>query len=252
MLSGCRADDGDENPEPISAYETEPEPAIEEVEEVGPVALELGEGYIDTSDWCPNFVQTLRDYEGGALFYGEYLIREQAAGVTELTGHMMHNRGITSLEGIQYFTGLTNLELFRNQLTTLDVSGPPALEELVAWNNQLTALDVSNNPALRILDVVNLPMISFDDDYEPEQGNNRLTALDISNNPVLEVLNIMNNYLTTLDVSNNTSLRSVDVSGNNMSDPDDVIGWQEIELTLADGGWLGLPGGMGDFLYFWP
>ncbi|MDE7456764.1 MAG: leucine-rich repeat domain-containing protein, partial [Prevotella sp.] len=58
------------------------------------------------------------------------------------------DKGISSLQGIEYFTALTWLYCNNNQLTVLDVSKNTALTKLYCSNNQLTVLDVSKNTAL--------------------------------------------------------------------------------------------------------
>ena len=73
---------------------------------------------------------------------------EEIAGITSIN---VGSKYISSLEGIQYFTALTMLQCYNNQLTTLDVSGCTALTGLSCYGNQLTALDVSNNAALKTL-----------------------------------------------------------------------------------------------------
>ena len=107
---------------------------------------------------------------------------------------------ISSLEGIEYFTALTDLYCSNNNLTTLDVSNNTALEFLVCGDNNLTTLDVSNNTALTDLVC----------------SNNNLTTLDVSNNTVLESLSCYDNNLTTLDVSN-FALEFLLCWGNNIS-----------------------------------
>ncbi len=120
------------------------------------------------------------------------LSSSEAAKVTRMdVGSVNYN--ISSLEGIEYFTGLTYLDCQGNQLTALDVSNNPALTELYCYSNKLTALDVSNNPALTVLWCY----------------NNKFTALDVSNNPALTVLWCNHNQLTGLDVSNNTALTNL-------------------------------------------
>ena len=109
------------------------------------------------------------------------------AAVTELD---LSNKGLTDLGGIEYFTGLTKLNLRDNSLTALDVTKNTALTDLDCTGNQLTAIDVSNNTEL-----VNLNL-----------QNNRLTALDVSKNTKLQFLNCNNSSIGTLDVSKNTEL----------------------------------------------
>ena len=100
------------------------------------------------------------------------------------------NNGITSLKGIEYFTALTELFCYGNQLTSLDLSKNTALEFLQCPTNLLTSLDVSKNTALTSLYC----------------GLNELTSLDLSKNTALEFLYCSYNQLTSLDVSQNTEL----------------------------------------------
>ena len=121
----------------------------------------------------------------------------------------VHNRGISSLVGIEYFVNLLGLVCdYNHQITDIDVSNNTALEKLWCEYNSLTSLDVSNNMALQDLRCT----------------SNELTSLDVSNNTALEVLYCTENTLTSLDVSNNknlldlicdsTALASLDVSNN--------------------------------------
>lgn len=76
------------------------------------------------------------------------LTEDEINGVTTIE---LNNKQISSLKGIEYFTALTQLECYDNQLTTLDVSKNTALTELRCHNNQLTTLDVSKNTSLTLL-----------------------------------------------------------------------------------------------------
>jgi len=136
------------------------------------------------------------------------IYKSDVSGITELD---FNNSLISSLTGIEYFTALTRLSCWGNQLTTLDVSHNTALTYLDCSYNQLTMLDVSNNPALTYLTC----------------DNNRLTMLDVSNNPELTKLECWSNQLTALDVSNSPALRTLQCEINKMSDTTiEVKGWQ--------------------------
>jgi Leucine-rich repeat (LRR) protein len=63
----------------------------------------------------------------------------------------VHDKNISDLTGIEYFTELTELNCSSNELATLDITKNLALEELSCSNNKLTVLDVSNNTALTTL-----------------------------------------------------------------------------------------------------
>ena len=121
------------------------------------------------------------------------------------------NNGITSLKGIEYFTALTELFCYGNQLTSLDLSKNTALTRLVCLENQLTSLDVSKNTALEYLDCSINQLTSLDVSKNTALtslycGLNELTSLDLSKNTALEFLYCSYNQLTSLDVSQNTEL----------------------------------------------
>ncbi|MBO4826393.1 MAG: leucine-rich repeat domain-containing protein, partial [Prevotella sp.] len=92
---------------------------------------------------------------------------------------------------------LTNLNCYRNLLTSLDVSKNTALTVLNCGINQLKNLDVSKNTALTELSCI------FDN----------LTTLDVSKNTALMVLSCAANLLTTIDVSKNIALTELICGG---------------------------------------
>lgn len=47
----------------------------------------------------------------------------------------VYNKGIISLKGVEFFTALTNLSCYRNQLTALDVSKNTALRTLECYSH---------------------------------------------------------------------------------------------------------------------
>jgi Leucine-rich repeat (LRR) protein len=87
--------------------------------------------------------------------------------------------GITSLEGIEYFTALEYLSVEKNDLTSLDVSSLQSLTHLSCGNNKLEELDVSHNPSLEVI----------------RCWRNKLTSLDLSNNPLVSYLDVRENNL---------------------------------------------------------
>ena len=142
---------------------------------------------------------------------------------------------ISSLNGIEYFTGLTQLACYNTQLRTLDISKNTALTSLWCGCNKLTTLDVSKNTALTYLDFTSNYLKTLDIsknkaltylDFASNQlttldisknkalislacGSNQLKTLDVSKNTALYDLNCYNNQLTTLDISKNTALTSL-------------------------------------------
>lgn len=139
------------------------------------------------------------------------------------------NKNISSLEGIEAFINITELNCFWNQLTSLDVSKNTALQILFCDNNQLTSLDVSGAIALKELDCSNNQLTNLDVSGATALqilfcGNNQLTSLDVSKNVALQRLFCDNNQLTSLDVSKNTALERLDCEYNQLT-----------QLNLANG-----------------
>ena len=140
--------------------------------------------------------------------YDGILSADEIAGITDLK---VNHRGISTLKGIEYFTSLTKLECWLNNLTSLDVSRNTALEYLECEDNQLTNLDVSKNTALEYLNYSCNKLTSLDVSKNTaleylDCGSNQITNLDVSKNTALEYLNCSYNKLTNLDVSKNTAL----------------------------------------------
>jgi Leucine-rich repeat (LRR) protein len=111
--------------------------------------------------------------------------------VSGLTSLDVNSMNISSLAGIEYFTGLQWLSCGFNQLTALDVSALTNLQGLYCSVNQLTALDVSGCTNLQGLYC----------------GNNRLTALEVSGCTNLQDIDCTGNQLTALDVSALTNIK---------------------------------------------
>jgi hypothetical protein len=100
----------------------------------------------------------------------------EIAGVTSID---VSHRSISDLTGINYFTALTELDCYGNQLRALDVSKNTALRYLSCFNNLLTELNLEKNTALTYLYC----------------GNNQLTELDLTNNTKIKLLNIYSNRI---------------------------------------------------------
>ena len=154
---------------------------------------------------------------------------------------------LSDLSGIEYFPNLDSLFCRWTGLTSLDVSGNPALRYLDCDNTGLTSLDVSQNPALEYLDCGATGIMSLDVSQNPALKSLwcwhvGLTSLDVSRNPALEILYCQSTGLTSLDVSQNpalvalychysTGLTSLDVSGNPALE---VVQCQHTGLTSLD------------------
>lgn len=105
------------------------------------------------------------------------------------------NSGCTSLQGLKYFSKLTDLFCSDNNLTELDVSENPELKRLICYNNSLTSLNLNKNTKLESLNC----------------NKNKLTVLDLRENKSLWWLRCNNNCLTSLDLRNNPKIRDLQV-----------------------------------------
>ena len=111
---------------------------------------------------------------------------------------------INTLQGIEYFTALTDLKCSNNSIESLDLSKNTKLESLDCHNNRLTSLDLSKNTALKSLIC-----------YE-----NRLTSLNLSENTNLTEINCEQNLLIKLDVSGCSALTTLVCSSNRLEELD--------------------------------
>lgn len=96
----------------------------------------------------------------------------------------VNQKGITTLQGIEYLTSVQSLDCSNNKLTSLDVSELTKMSSFVCDNNQLTSLDVSKNTNLMYLMC----------------AGNQLKTLDLSNNKYISSISCENNNLYNLDL----------------------------------------------------
>ena len=140
--------------------------------------------------------------------YPDGLTADDAKAVTTLD---VSNKSISDLTGIEYFTGLNNLECSDNQLTSLNVRNNLKLLELSCRFNSLSTLDVSNNLELRRLDVQHNSISSLDVTMLSNLQylacvDNPIISLDISKNQGLGALFVSATLLESLDLSSNTNI----------------------------------------------
>ena len=133
--------------------------------------------------------------------YVDMTVEANQTAVTGVESLDLSGQGLTSSEGLEYFTGLKQLTLSaskdgsdkQNALTELDVSALTALTSLVLDGNPLTALpDLTNQSALVSLNAASC-------------GLTAVSGLPAS----LMILNLSDNELTALDVSALTNLANL-------------------------------------------
>ena len=168
------------------------------------------------------------------------LSNAEIAGATWINVDSMD---ISSLKGIEHFTGLTSLSCtgnmlteldlhsnialtevgaMRNQIASLDISGCTSLRKLGFHNNNLTALDVSSCSALEELHCGDMSLTSLVIGSKPSLTQiycyrNHLSDIDVSGCPALEELHLGGNEFTSVDVTSNTALTMLDFYGNPMA-----------------------------------
>ena len=137
-----------------------------------------------------------------------------ATGMTdpdEVTEIRARKQKIKSVDGLAYFPNLILLDLTRNQLTDIDLSGNPLLEELYLGSNELEQLDVSHNKALRHLEI-------FINDIESlnVQGLLQLENIYASKNDLFELNLSGNPLIDEIQLSDNEELQSLKLPQNHV------------------------------------
>ena len=160
-------------------------------------------------------------------------------------------KGISNMTGVQYFTQLKRLDLYSNNLTSIDVSANTkliylnlgynkltsinvnsntVLQELYLQNNQLTTVSVNNHSSLRTLWVRgNTTLTGF------YCWRDALTSVDVTGCTALQYLKIYNNYNLTgiYGLADCTNLTWLDVEDTSFSDLSAVTGMTKLETLLA-------------------
>ena len=168
------------------------------------------------------------------IFYSKVVNKISGAtcsSVTEtqlstITTLWLGGQNITSINGVQYLTGIQTLHLNNNQLLgKLDLSHNPNIRDLNLANTQLNNIDLSNNTMIEYLNIYdnNLTSLNISNNSNLKfltAYNNNLTSLNISNDSNLESLTAYNNQLSNIDLSTNTLLTSLNLSYNNITDID--------------------------------
>ncbi|MDO5044944.1 MAG: InlB B-repeat-containing protein, partial [Coriobacteriia bacterium] len=117
------------------------------------------------------------------------------AELDAVTSIYVNNEGITSLQGIEYFTKLTSLNCTDNRISTIDLSKNTELETIHLSGNKYLAGDIGigSNAKLKKLGC----------------SDNKLTSLDVSNCSSLEYLDCDRNELTSLTIGTNSALKKL-------------------------------------------
>ncbi|NMC57252.1 MAG: hypothetical protein GYA50_08540, partial [Eubacteriaceae bacterium] len=144
--------------------------------------------------------------------------------VTSIEWDNKHLAGNLDLSG---FTALTNCDISKNKIDSVNLAGTDNLVDFNAYLNNLSQIDLSGNTKLQFLylscnnfaslDLSGLSVLRYFECVE-----NKLTQLDISDCVALTNLYFYNNDLTTLDLSNNDNLIIISGSNNNLTGSLDI------------------------------
>jgi len=155
-----------------------------------------------------------------------YFIEPESAAVTTTTSLDLKKRGsdindpdfilspekLTSLDGLQFFTGLEDISLTSNNITNLPLDGSPNLVSLSMSFNRVKDLDVGMNPLLETL--------NYGSSSQADPATERIVNIDLTNNTALKVLALKDHQIEAIDLSQNTALEEIDLSGNPGPDGD--------------------------------
>ncbi|WP_072469122.1 InlB B-repeat-containing protein [Urinicoccus massiliensis] len=134
--------------------------------------------------------------------------------LNDVTSIEVRDKGITTLQGIEYFTGLMGLDCSKNKLTALNLSKNTKLSSIYCEKNQLESLDLSHNKDLGVIICRQNKLKTLDLTYNTELRRllcsiNQLTNLDLSTNSKLTEIDCASNKLKTLDLTNKTNLEEL-------------------------------------------
>ncbi|MBQ9555883.1 MAG: leucine-rich repeat domain-containing protein [Muribaculaceae bacterium] len=140
--------------------------------------------------------------------FRSYLLSEYPSGtittaqLNARTTLEVNNKSISNMKGVEYFTELTRLSCYSNNLTTIDVSKNTKLLYLNVYRNQLTSITGLDNCTVLeqlYLHYNKLTTLVVND-------HSALRTLWVHENPNLVTVNCYRNALTNFNVSNCTSL----------------------------------------------
>lgn len=154
---------------------------------------------------------------------GDGEIQVSEAGV--LTHLDLSDESISDMTGIAAFNNLETLDLYNNNISSIDLSQLTALDFVDLSKNELSQLDVSNNVLLEQLwldhnNLESLDVTQLDLLEELFLDDNGISQLDVSNNLALKRLELENNNLENIDLSALTDLRRLYINNNNLSQVD--------------------------------
>jgi len=186
---------------------------------------ELSSAYIQMVPWTTDVI-SFADVKFKAYCVENFdtdgdgeITEEEAEAVTKIECSL---GGLTSLVGIEYFSGLEYIDVSCNSLEALDLSHSPKLKTVLIGNNKLQSFTTSGLAALESLDCSSNKLGTLDVSESAALGSltcsgNKLGTLNLKNNKALTELDVNNNNLATLDLRNNTAIETLHCRKNSLS-----------------------------------
>ncbi|MDR3203214.1 MAG: hypothetical protein LBV23_00505 [Deltaproteobacteria bacterium] len=146
----------------------------------------------------------------------------QPSGTKYVASIYIQSKDVSGSLVLTQFSNLTEIFVFFNQLTELNLSNNPQLTTVNAMYNQLTTLNLSNDSILSRVDARNNKLTELFLSNSPNLtylnlSNNNLTGeLDLTGFPIIQNLYVDNNQFTALKI-NNSYLQYLDVSNNRLT-----------------------------------
>ncbi len=132
------------------------------------------------------------------------------------------NKGITSLKGLKYFPNLKILQCGDNDISALDISQNPLLEEISIPYTNVSSLNLSKCPGLKKLWISGTDMTAADLSKCPKLewfscSYSSVRSLNLTANKELKYLYCDYCAISSLNVKVNTKLRELTCSGNDIT-----------------------------------
>jgi len=185
------------------------------------------------------FRKCIADSIPTALDANQNLILAKAATIKKLE---CPNYGITTIDELKYFTGLTELNISKNPIITLpDISAMTGLTKLNIGETKLTLIpDLSPFPNLQYLSIHRLDATKFPDLTNNKNliqllvHTNKFDNIPALNLPKLEYLGISLVGITALpDLSNLPKLRKLECFRNKIKQLPDLSGMDSLKVLDA-------------------
>lgn len=144
------------------------------------------------------------------------------------------NNQLTSLS----VTSLPKLRIINcsyNKIKILSIMSCPVLTKLICSHNKISDLNTFRLGTLQYLDCSynNLSTLTTGGELtELHCNNNMLTKLNISESSKLENLYCHDNFLYVINTLNSPKLYNVNVSNNNLSDHNDIVGYNRWSIPI--------------------